>query len=142
VLQDRIEPQVRPWQLGATMFTLMGGLALVVAAFGLYSVMSYLVTERTHEIGVRMALGARPADVVRLFVRGGLGLAGIGIAAGFALALAAGRLLEPPLFDTSPRDPIVFAAVGVTLTAAAALAAWLPAARARRVNPVDAMRAE
>jgi predicted permease len=141
-LQDSVEPKVRPWQLGATMFSLMGLLALVVAAVGLYSVMSYDVTHRTHEIGVRMALGARPADVVRLVVRGGLALAAGGVAAGFGLALIAARLVEPLLFDTSPRDPAVFAVVAATLLTMAVLATVLPAARARRVNPADAMRAE
>jgi predicted permease len=142
VLQDRVEPHVRPWQLGATMFSLMGVLALVVAAVGLYSVMSYVVTHRTHEIGVRMALGARPADVVRLVARGGLALAAGGIVLGFGLALMAARLIEPLLFETSPRNPAVFAVVAVTLVAMAALATVVPAARARRVNPVDAMRTE
>jgi predicted permease len=142
VLQDRVEPQTRPWRLGATMFSLMGLLALVVAAVGLYSVMSYDVAHRTHEIGVRMALGARPADVVRLVVRGGLALAAGGVVVGFGLALVAARLVEPLLFDTSPRDPAVFGLVAATLLTMAVLATVLPAARARRVNPADAMRAE
>jgi len=140
VLQDQIEPQVRPWALGATMFSLMGVLALVVAGVGLYSVMSYLVTSRAHEIGVRMALGARPANVSALVIRGGLVLAVAGIAVGFGLALLSAHLVEPLLFDTSPRDPRVYALVAVTLTAMALLAAVLPAARARRINPIEAMR--
>ncbi|OFW11226.1 MAG: hypothetical protein A3H96_25635 [Acidobacteria bacterium RIFCSPLOWO2_02_FULL_67_36] len=104
--------------------------------------MSYAVTDRTHEIGVRMALGARPADVVRLVVGGGLALAAGGVVAGFGLALAAALLVEPLLFDTSARDPAVFAGVAVTLITMAVLATVPPAARARRVNPSDAMRAE
>jgi predicted permease len=142
ILQDRVEPQMRPWQLGATMFSLMGLLALVVAAGGLYSVMSYDVTDRTHEIGVRMALGARPADVMRLVVRSGLALAAIGVILGFALALLAAHLVEPLLFETSPRDPLVFAVVATTLITLAVLATVPPAARARRVNPAAAMRSE
>jgi predicted permease len=142
LLQDRVEPQMRPWRLGATMFSLMGVLALVVAAVGLYSVMSYDVTQRTHEIGVRMALGARPADVMRLVVRGGLALAAGGVVVGFGLALGAARLVEPLLFETSPRDPAVFAVVAATLTTMAVLATVLPAVRARRVNPAEAMRVE
>lgn len=142
LLQDRVEPQMRPWQLGATMFSLMGVLALVVAAVGLYSVMSYDVAHRRHEIGVRMALGARQADVVRLIVRGGLALAAGGVIAGLGLALVAARLVEPLLFDTSPRDPAVFAVVAATLLTMAVVATVLPAARARRVNPADAMRVE
>jgi len=104
--------------------------------------MSYDVAHRTHEIGVRMALGARPADVVRLVVRGGLALAAGGVVVGFGLALVAARLVEPLLFDTSPRDPAVFGLVAATLLTMAVLATVLPAARARRVNPADAMRAE
>ena len=142
VLKDRVEPQMRPWQLGATMFSLMGLLALVVAAGGLYSVMSFDVAHRTREIGVRMALGARPADVWRLVVRSGLVLATVGVAVGFGLALLAARLIEPLLFETSPRDPAVFGVVAVTLVALALVATVPPAARARRVNPAEAMRAE
>jgi predicted permease len=142
VLQDRVDAQLRPWQLGAAVFSVMGVLALVVAAVGLYSLMSYVVAYRAHEIGVRMALGARPADVVRLVVREGLTLAAAGVVTGFALALAAAGPVEPLLFDTSPREPIVFAAVAVTLLAMAVAATLLPAARARRVSPVEAMRAE
>jgi predicted permease len=142
VLQDRVDPLVRPWRLGATMFTLMGALALVVAAVGLYSVMSYFVTDRSHEIGVRMALGARPSDVARLVVGGGMTLAASGVVAGFVLALLGARFLEPLLFHTSPRDPGVFAVVAVTLLSIAFVATLLPAIRARRVNPVEAMRAE
>jgi hypothetical protein len=142
LLQDQVEPQVRPWELGATMFTLMGVLALVVAAVGLYSVMSYFVADRTREIGVRMALGARPADVARLVLRDGLALAVAGIVLGFGLALVAGRLIEPLLFHTSPHDPTVFADVAAVLVGMSAVATVLPAARARRINPVEAMRAE
>jgi predicted permease len=142
ILQDRVEPQVRPWELGATMFSLMGVLALVVAAVGLYSVMSYLVTHRTHEIGVRMALGARPSDVATLVMRSGLGLAMSGMVVGFALALVAATFVEPLLFRTSPRDPAVYAVVAATLVTMATLATALPAIRARRINPVAAMREE
>jgi ABC-type antimicrobial peptide transport system permease subunit len=142
ILQDRVEPQVRPWELGATMFSLMGVLALVVAAVGLYSVMSYVVTHRTHEIGVRMALGARPSDVATLVVRSGLALAVGGMVAGFGLALVAAKFVEPLLFQTSPRDPAVYAVVAMTLVTMAVLATVLPAIRARRVNPVEAMREE
>jgi putative ABC transport system permease protein len=142
ILQDRVDPQVRPWRLGATMFTLMGLLSLIVAAVGLYSVMAYFVTHRAHEIGVRMALGARPADVARLVVRGGLGLAAGGTIVGLGLALLSARFVEPLLFHTSPRDPGVFAGAAATLMTMAVLATVMPAARAGRVNPVEAMRVE
>ncbi|MES1259708.1 MAG: FtsX-like permease family protein, partial [Gemmatimonadota bacterium] len=130
LLQDRVEPQVRPWMLGATMFSVMGVLALVVAAVGLYSVMAYFVTHRAHEIGIRVALGARPADIVRLVVRSGLALAIGGIVIGFGMALLASRFIEPLLFDTSAHDPAVFAVVTVTLMGVAACATVIPAIRA------------
>ena len=142
VLQDRLDPQIRPWRLGASMFSLMGALAFLVAALGLYSVMSYLVTHRTHEMGVRIALGATSSDVMRLIVRGGLALAITGVAIGLALALAAARFIEPLLFDTSPRDPVVFGGVALALLSAAVIACIVPGARAARVNPMEAMRVE
>jgi ABC-type antimicrobial peptide transport system permease subunit len=120
----------------------MGVLALVVAAVGLYSVMAYFVTHRAHEIGIRVALGARPADIVRLVVRSGLALAIGGIVIGFGLALLASRFLETLLFDTSAHDPVIFALVGATLMAVAACATAIPAIRARRIDPVEAMRTE
>jgi ABC-type lipoprotein release transport system permease subunit len=102
--------------------------------------MSYFVTQRAHEIGVRVALGARPGDLVRLVVGGGLTLAGSGTVVG--LALVAAPLVEPLLFRTSPRDSRVFAVVAITLLAMSLAATILPAVRARRVNPVEAMREE
>jgi hypothetical protein len=141
-MQDAVDAQTRPWRLGATMFTLMGALALVVAAIGLYSVIAYLVANRRHEIGVRIALGAQARDIVRLVVGNGLALALIGVAAGCALALAGGRLIQPLLFETSAKNPAVFGTVAVALLIVAVVATAVPALRARRVNPVDAMRVE
>ena len=142
LLERSLDSQVRPWRLGASMFGLMGALALVVAAIGLYSVMSYLVAQRTHEIGVRMALGARGGNIVALVLRSSLGMAALGVAIGTGFALWAGRFLEPLLFDTSPRDPVVIGGVGVTLLAVAFLAGLVPAMRARRVNPMEALRGD
>jgi predicted permease len=141
-IQDRIEPQVRPWLLGASVFLLSGLLALVVAAIGIYSVMSYLVADRRREIGVRMALGATTGDIGRLVLRGSLLMAATGIVIGEAAAGLLGRLAEPLLFATSPRDPLVFAGVGALLLAVAIAATFIPARRARTVNPVEALRAE
>ena len=118
-IQEAVDPQVKPWRIGATVFSLSGVLALLVAAIGIYSVMSYLVADRTHEIGVRLALGARRGDVARLILRGSLGMAAIGIAAGSVVALAASRFIAPMLFDESPRDPVVYGIVaGVLLLVA------------------------
>jgi predicted permease len=137
-----VDSQVRPWRLGATMFAVFGGLALLVAAIGLYSLIAYLVAQRTHELGVRMALGARAADIARLVMGRGVGLAAAGVAIGVLLALVLGRFIEPLLFETSPRDAGVFAVVTATLLIFAAVASLVPTRRATRVDPVTALRAE
>jgi predicted permease len=141
-LQDNVDWQVRPWRLGATMFVAFGALALLVAAIGLYSLIAYLVAQRTHELGVRMALGARASDIVRLVMGRGIGAAAIGVAAGVALALTLGRFVEPLLFQTSPRDLGVFLVVTATLLAFAVLASVVPTWRATRVDPMVALRVE
>jgi putative ABC transport system permease protein len=134
--------QTRSWQLGATMFVAFGLLALVLAAVGLYSVIAYNVAQRTHELGVRVALGAQAGDVVRLVVTGGIRLAGIGVAIGGVVALWAGKWVKPLLFEVSPKDPIVFAVVAATLIAVALAASWIPARRASRVDPNVALRSD
>ncbi len=141
-MTDHLAPQYRQWRLGAGLFTALGLLALVVAAFGIYSALAYAFSQRTHEIGVRMALGARAADVLEMVLAEGLRLVVIGVVVGCALALAAGRLVASLLYDTSPHDPLVMAAVALVLLATAAAAALLPAWRAARVDPVGALRSE
>ena len=141
-LQESLDPQIRPWRLGATMFGLFGVLALIVAAIGLYSVISYLVTQRAHELGVRIALGAQVGDIVGLVVRYGVGLAVAGVAIGTVIALNTARWIEPLLFETSPRNPWVFAGVMVVLLVVAVLASVIPAWRASRTDPIEALRAE
>jgi predicted permease len=140
--QDEVSTQARPWRLGAAIFTLFGALALSVAAVGLYSVMSYLVTQRTHEIGVRMALGAQPRAIVWMALSNGLTLAGVGMIVGLPLALAGSRGLGPLLFDTPPADPMVYATVICAMTLVAVAAGLFPALRARRVDPMEALRFE
>jgi ABC-type antimicrobial peptide transport system permease subunit len=141
-LQEQIEPQVRPWRLGASVFAMSGVLALLVAAVGIYSVMSYLIADRRHEIGVRMALGADGTSITALVLRGSLVMALVGVVIGELLATLASRFVQPLLFDTSARDLSVFGAVGVLLVTVAVLATLVPAMRARRVNPMEALRAE
>ncbi len=141
-LQDSVDPQIRPWRLGASVFGLMGVLALLVAAVGLYSVMSYLVAQRTHELGVRIALGAQSADIVSLVFRGSVGMAMAGIAIGVALSLAAGRFIEPLLFAASARDVGVLGGVSLLMLGVAVLASVLPALRAKGTDPMEALRTE
>jgi predicted permease len=134
--------QKRSWKLGATMFVAFGFLALVIAAVGLYSVIAYNVAQRSHELGVRRALGAQAAHVVRLVVRDGLSVAGIGVVIGIAIALWAGKWVQPLLFNVSDKDPAVFAVVAVTLLLVALAACAIPALRATRVDANVALRTD
>ena len=140
--QSQIDPEIQPWRLGASMFGVFGLLALLVAAIGLYSVMSYAVVQRTREFGIRSALGASSRQIVRAVVRDGLGVVLIGIAGGAGIALLLGRLLEPLLYQTSPRDPLVLAGVIGALLVASLAAVLIPARRATRVDPVVALRSD
>ncbi|MEJ2184595.1 MAG: ADOP family duplicated permease [Gemmatimonadota bacterium] len=134
--------QTRSWALGTLMFVLFGVLALVLAAVGLYGVIAYDVDQRTHELGVRVAFGARVGDLTRLVLGQGLRIAAVSVVLGFAIAFAAGRWIEPLLFDASPHDPAVLAVVAAVLLGVAALASIIPARRAGRVDPMVALRAE
>jgi predicted permease len=129
-----------PARAAATLLCLTGVLALVLAAVGLYGVLAYLVTLRTREIGIRVALGALREDVVRLVVGRGLRLAGTGLAIGLALAALVTRFASFLLYGTSPLDPATFGAVVMLLLAVAVVAAWMPARRAAAVEPVVALR--
>ena len=137
-----LEPNVRPWRLGATMFALFGGLALLLAAVGLYSVIAYNVTQRSHELGVRIALGAQGRDVLRLVVGSGLRVGIVGTVIGGTIALVAGRFIAPLLYHVSPKDPIIHTVAAMTLLSVAALASLVPARRATRVDPNVALRAD
>ncbi len=139
---ELVGARTRQWDLGATMFTIFGVLALVVAAVGLYSVIAYGVAQRTHELGVRLALGAESRDLVRLVLAEGLRLSAVALAVGLAVALVAGRFIAPLLFETSPRDPVILAGVAAVLLLTALVASTVPAFRAARVDPNRALRDE
>jgi putative ABC transport system permease protein len=129
-------------RLNTMLLALFGGVAMLLALIGVYGVMSYTVTQRVPEIGIRMALGARPIDVTRMVVGQGLLLALIGVVVGLAGAVAVGRLLGSLLFGVSPTDPMILAITSGLLLGIAALASYLPARRAARVDPMIALRSE
>jgi ABC-type antimicrobial peptide transport system permease subunit len=120
----------------------MAGLALLLAAIGIYGVISYSVSQRTHEIGIRMALGATAGEMLRLIVRQGITVAGVGVVIGLIGSAILARLITTLLFGVKPFDPLVYGAVTVVLLAVAALASWIPARRAMRIDPVIALRYE
>ena len=141
-LESAVDPRLRSWRVGATMFVAFAALALVLAGVGLYSVIAYGVTQRRQEIGVRIALGASRAHVVRLVVSGGLRLVCAGVALGVIVALYASPWISLLLFKESPRDPLVYSIVAAVLVVVAIIASALPAAAAARVDPNVALRAD
>ena len=130
------------WQLGATLFVAFGGLALIVTALGLYSVIGYSVAQRMHELGVRVALGAQTLDIVRLVVGQAVRFAAVGVVIGVVLSMAASRWVQPLLFQQSARDPSIYVLVALMLLAAAMAASASPAFRASRADPNTALRSE
>ncbi len=141
-LQEVVDDRRRGWRLGATLFVAFGGLALVVAAVGLYGVIGYDVAQRMHELGVRIALGARSSAILRLVLSQGLAFAAAGVTIGLALALVASRWIEPLLYKQSPRDPVTYGGVAIAMAVVAILASAVPALRALRADPNRALRAE
>jgi ABC-type antimicrobial peptide transport system permease subunit len=132
--------------LARTSFTLMllaiaGSMALILGVVGIYGTMSFSVAQRTREVGIRIALGSPPRDITAMFVRQGLAEAGAGVVCGLAAAFALTRLMESVLFGVSPADPVSYLTASAALVSAAALASYLPARRATRINPVEALRA-
>ncbi|MBI1873640.1 MAG: FtsX-like permease family protein, partial [Acidobacteria bacterium] len=127
---------------GGNMFLLFGAVALTLAVAGVYGVKSYVVSRRTREIGIRVALGARPGDILWMVLREGFWLTGVGFAIGLPLAALAGLGLSRMLYEVSALDPIVFLFAPLALGLAATLAAYVPARRATNVTPLAALRAE
>jgi ABC-type antimicrobial peptide transport system permease subunit len=141
-LREILDPQARAWTLGAAMFTAFGLLALLVAAVGLYGVLAFDVAQRTRELGIRTALGAERAKLLRSVLSTGLGLGGAGVALGLLAAIVAGPFAADLLFQVSPRDPVVLAGVAAVLLVVSLVASVVPGLRATRVDPIRALRSE
>jgi putative ABC transport system permease protein len=124
------------------MLAIAAAVALLLGLVGIYGVIAYIAAQRTREVGIRMALGAQPRDVSRLFVRYGLTLTGIGLAVGIGLTIGLTRLMSAMLFGVGPMDPSTYLVVSGSLGAVALLATWLPARRAARLDPVVALRSD
>ncbi len=147
VAEVRTMDEVYKKSLARTSLTLVmlgiaGAMALLLGVIGIYGVISYSVSQRTREIGIRMAIGARQQELTQMFVRHGLVLAAIGVACGLAAAYGLTRLMTSLLFGVSPSDPLTYAAVSLVLVAAAVVASYVPARRVSAVDPVEALRAE
>ena len=145
--RTRTLQQVYDKSLARTSFTLVmlgiaGAMALVLGVIGIYGVISYAVSQRRREIGIRIALGAQRNDITGMFVRQGLLMACSGVGCGFIVAVAATRLLRSLLFHVSAMDPLTYGCACFGLCAAAALASYIPSRRTATVNPVEALRAE
>ncbi|MGH9850295.1 MAG: ABC transporter permease [Blastocatellia bacterium] len=140
--QEHLEIQLAPFRAMASVAGALGLLALLLASVGLYGVMSFIVTQRTREIGIRVALGAQSADVIGLFLRQGLKLISLGIVLGLLGGAAISRLLVAVLVDLSPVDPLTFGGVALLLAGVALLACWIPARRATKVDPMISLRCE
>ncbi|MBO0861935.1 MAG: ABC transporter permease, partial [Chloracidobacterium sp.] len=141
-MNEVIASTTAPRRFNTLLLAVFAAVALALCASGVYSVISYSVTQRTQEVGVRMALGAQPGDVVRLILKQGLALTLIGVAAGIFGAIAAARVMSGLLYGVAATDPVTFAAISLLLAIVAMLACYLPARRAAKIEPIAALRHE
>ena len=141
-LEDTIARSVAGRSFGLLLLGLFAAVALGLAAIGLYGVLAFAVTQRTNEIGIRMALGAGRSNVVMLVVKHGMSLALLGVGIGLAASFWLTRLIQNQLYQVGPADPLSFAIISILLLFVALLACWLPARRAARVDPMEALRHE
>jgi len=141
-LDELVHISLFSYRTAAALSATLGALGLLLATIGLYGVLSYSVSQRTHEIGVRMALGAQPLDVIGLVIGQGARLVGIGIIVGIAASLAVTRLMSSLLFGVTAGDPLTFVSVAVLLTLVALAACYIPARRAMHLDPMEALRYE
>ena len=139
---ERVGSALAPRRFPLQLLAAFAALALVLSALGIYGVTSYAVTQRTREIGVRIAIGAQAGDVLGMIMGRALRLAGAGLALGLLIALAGARVLATQLYGVSERDPLTFAGISALLAGVVVVASWLPARRATRVDPMTALRAE
>jgi len=141
-LEQALADSIAPRRLNLFLLGMFAIAALVLAVIGIYGVMAYSVTQRMHEIGIRIALGARRADVIRMIVRQGMRVTLVAVGVGLTGALALSRVIEGLLYGVQPRDPLTFVVAAVALTATAVVACWVPALRAARADPTIALRYE
>lgn len=141
-VEERLDSYLTVQRLTAMLSLFFGAVAVLIASVGLYGLLSFHVTQRTSELGLRLALGAQKAQVLSMVLREVVVLAGLGCAMGFAATLAMSKFVRSILFEVSTTDPFLLASAGLTLTAVALAAGWLPARRASAVDPITALRAE
>jgi putative ABC transport system permease protein len=141
-MEQRLAESIAPRRFQMQIFSLFAAVALVIATVGIYGVISYTVSQRTHEICIRMALGAQTSDVLRMVIGRGMILALIGVALGLAAALALTRVMKNLLFNVSATDPTTFALIALLLIGVALIASYVPARRATKVDPLQALRNE
>jgi ABC-type antimicrobial peptide transport system permease subunit len=139
-MSDVLDRSLASRRFAANLVGGFAGLAVLLASIGIYGLLAYMVGQRSREIGIRMALGARPNDILRMFLGKGVRLAGVGIVAGLVFSAATVSVMASLLYGVRPRDPGVFLIVPLLLLAVAALASYLPARRATRVNPMIVMK--